>query len=79
MQYYKIQYHKKDEHPSNWYDYESLFTRYETKSEAYETLLLCMQQKLVGFLHPEVDQFRIMFVNEEEVYTTWSFNAQSGR
>jgi hypothetical protein len=78
MKYYKIQYHKKDEHTGNWYDCLGL-NQYDTKTEAYEVLILYMQQKLVVFLHPEVDQFRIMFVNEEEVYTTWRFNAESGR
>lgn len=78
MTYYKIQYHKKDKHTDNWYDCLG-HNQYDNKPEAYEALLIYMQQKLVVFLHPEVDQFRIMFVNEEEVYTTWRFNAESGR
>lgn len=77
MTYYKIQYHKKDEHTDNWYDCQGE-NKHDSRADAFEHLVLYMQQKLVVFLHPEVDQFRIMFVNEEEVYTTWRFNAESG-
>lgn len=74
MKYYKIQDHKRDEHADNWYDHEG-YNKYDTKSEAYEALMYSMQRKLIVFMYPNVDQFRIIFVNEDPVYTTWQFNA----
>lgn len=70
MQYYKIQYHKRDEHIDNWYDWSG-FNKYDNRAEAYEALLFYLQQKFTVFAHTEIDQFRIIFTNEEEVYTTW--------
>lgn len=77
MQYYKVQYHNKDEHSDNWYDYDN--DRYDTESEAYQALLIYLQQKFTVFAYVAVDQFRIVFVKEEEIYTTWRLDAESGR
>lgn len=84
MTYYKIQYHNKDEHIDDWYDYSD--EHYDTKSEAYEGLLCIMQQKLAVYMHTDVnkyrivvDKFRIISVDEQPVYTTCQFPATSGR
>ena len=74
--YYKIQYHKKDEHTDNWYNFKN---QYDTKTEAYESLINYLQEKFTVFAHIEIDQFRIVFVNEDLIFTTWKLEAESGR
>lgn len=73
--YYQVQYHVKNAHVSNW----SVFYTVDTEKEAYDFLLQKLEEKFTRYGHKDIDLFRIVKVNEEEVYTTWTLEAQSGR
>ncbi len=76
MKHYEVEYHVKNHHESNWYSFSS----FDTELEAYEFMLIKLEEKFENNSHKDIDQFRITFVEKRVTYNTWKLKTlEEGR